>query len=1069
MNPSQLTKKALLKWGGEAIYTQAELLVRRGAVLKADMKDDWISGVIARESASEIYTKLRLLEPDRIESRCPCFTNQHSGQVCPHVVALGIALMLRHADPLREQKYQEDQRRARRLEQVDESAYIQRGPRGTPARLGLTLAPAWQADFWNGRVALSLLLLAGDEILPPERVPRGARYTLSPEDDNLLSVLEDICEGPPAGRLDLAPADFLNVLAVAGHTRLAVAGKGEVVVESIPMPTSLRVDLDHETGELIIFPATELPFSRPGEIPAYLVHNRQGRVFASGHIWPMKNVLPVPYHGIYQAEEVVPRDRVINFLRRDLPSLQALTPVELELTPDLFVAKPGVPAFHLDLQGSKASLRATLRAVYGARSFCAGAPDTQAEFALPDPEDILTYHTRNLPAEAAAVELLLSAGFEADRSATTADTSYTLVGVRETLNFLGSGYPALGRGGWKIAFSGKLAGLVDDLPVVTPVVQIAEKSGGWFDVGFTFDLPGRGALPPAEIQRAINRGDAFLERDGQTLLIDRGAVDSMRAIFNDCQSRESGAPGHFQMPAVYAPFVQASLHALDGIDVEDPPDWREKAAASNRAGGARLKPVPLGPLEGTLRPYQKEGVYWLRFLEASGLSGLLADEMGLGKTLQTLAWLSLPRTDPQARGKPALVVCPTSLVENWNREAETFVPSLRRLVVSGPDRESLFAQIPASDLVITSYALLRRDLDAYRAFQFSVAVLDEAQHIKNRSTQNAVAAKQVNAVGRLVLTGTPVENSVADLWSIMDFLMPQYLGEYDEFRGRYELPIAAGDRDGELAQAKLRRKLHPFLLRRLKKDVAKDLPDKIIKVSFCQLTPDQQRVYNDLLAESRRTIGDLVKAKGFDRARFEILAILMRLRQICCHLDLLKEHHKPGTYEAPSAKLDAFLELLDEAMDGGHRILVFSQFVSMLKLLRTELDQRGLPYCYLDGSTQDRLEQCQRFNLTPSIPVFLISLKAGGTGLNLTGADMVVHFDPWWNPAVEDQATDRAHRIGQKRTVYSIKLIAEHTVEEKVLAMQQRKQAVISATIGTTDEGVMQKLSFDDIRDLIGL
>ena len=542
-----------------------------------------------------------------------------------------------------------------------------------------------------------------------------------------------------------------------------------------------------------------------------------------------------------------------------------------------------------------------------------------------------------------------------------------------------------------------------------------------------------------------------------------------RQIFNDCQSRESSAPGHFLMPSLFAPFVQASLNALDGIDVEDPPDWREKAAACNRSGNTRLTPVPLGALENTLRPYQKEGVYWLRFLEDSGLCGLLADEMGLGKTLQSLTWLSLPRTDPQARGKPALIVCPTSLVENWNREAESFVPHLRRLVVSGPDRDALFAQIPSSDLVITSYALLRRDLDAYRSFQFSVAVLDEAQHIKNRSTQNAVAAKQINAVGKLVLTGTPVENSVADLWSIMDFLMPHYLGEYDLFRSRYELPIAAGDRDGEIAQAKLRRKLHPFLLRRLKKDVAKDLPDKIVKVSFCQLTLDQQRVYNNLLAESRRTIGDLVKAKGFDRSRFEILAILMRLRQVCCHLDLLKEHHKPGTYEAPSAKLDAFFELLDEAIDGGHRILVFSQFVSMLKLLRAELDQRGLTYCYLDGSTQDRLEQCQRFNLSPDIPVFLISLKAGGTGLNLTGADMVVHFDPWWNPAVEDQATDRAHRIGQKRTVYSIKLIAEHTVEEKVLAMQQKKQAVINATVGVTDEAVMQKLSFDDIRDLIGL
>ncbi len=1053
----------LVKWGGESVYVQAEQLVRRGAVLKADMKGDLIEGVIARESASEIHTRLRIRENGTIESLCPCYTNRNQGLVCPHVVALGIALMLRHADPLREQKYQEDQRRSRRLTEVDPATYLQRSPHGVPASLALTLPPSWASDFWKGSIAVSLLVLTEGDARPAETVPRGTRLALSPADDNLLCVLEDICEGPPQGRFEVTAADFLNILAVASQTRLTVAGKSTLTVETVPVQTSLRVDLDQHTGELLIYPFTKLPFARAGELPVFLANGRQGRIYANGHIWPMKNVLPVPYHSIYQKDEIVPRERVINFLRRDLPCLRALIPVEFELQPDLFVAHPGKPVFHLELHGSRASLRATLTASYGPHRFPSGVPDTQAEFALPDPEDILAYHTRNLPAEKAAVSLLLHHGF------TDEGTSYTLVGTREVLNFLGSSYPALVRNGWKIVFSEKLIQIVESFPVVTPVVQVAEKNGGWFDVGFTFDLPGRGALPPADIQRAINRGDSFLERDGQTLLIDGEAVESMRTIFSDCQSRESNVPGHFLMPSVYAPFVQASLNALDGIDVEDPPDWREKASQRNRAGSARLAPVPLGKLENTLRPYQKEGVYWLRFLESSGLNGLLADEMGLGKTLQTLTWLSLKRSDAQAHGKPALVVCPTSLVENWNREAETFVPDMRRLMISGPDREALFAKIPESDLVITSYALLRRDLDAYRAVQFSVAVLDEAQHIKNRSTQNAVAAKQINAVGKLVLTGTPVENSVADLWSIMDFLMPQYLGDYEQFRGGYELPIAAGDREGEIAQAKLRRKIHPFLLRRLKKDVAKDLPDKISKVSFCPLTLDQQRVYNDVLAESRRTIGDLVKAKGFDRSRFEILAILMRLRQVCCHLDLLKEHHKPGAYGEPSAKLDVFFELLDEAMDGGHRILVFSQFVSMLKLLRAELDQRGMSYCYLDGSTQDRLEQCQRFNLQPDIPVFLISLKAGGTGLNLTGADMVVHFDPWWNPAVEDQATDRAHRIGQKRTVYSIKLIAEHTVEEKVLAMQQKKQAVIDATIGATDETVMQKLSFDDIRELIGL
>jgi superfamily II DNA or RNA helicase len=1064
MLPATITRKNIIGWGGEAVYLQAEGLVKKGAVLKADISGDMVTGVLARNDGSNIYTKFRLLPSGAIESLCPCFTNRSQGLVCPHVVALGIMIMLRRSDPLREQKYQEEQRRARRMAQTADSAFIRRGPRGLAATLNLSLPPSWIADFRNGSVTLALMFNTADRTLPPEALSGGTALALSQADDNLLAVLEDICERTPPAEFQVSAADFLNILDVASAHTLSVAGSNAgLTVETAPVRTVLRIDIDHDNGELIVYPFTTTPSSHEGDLPAHLVSGRRGRVLANGHLWPMKDILPIPYHSIYQQDEIIPRDKVINFFKRDLPSLQSIATVEFEVPPDCFIIRPGKPAFRLDLQGTRASLRATLSATYGQQTFPAGAPDIHSEFSQPDPDDILVYNTRNLTMEQAAVAALEEYGFEPD------NPGHTLVGTREVMNFLGSGHPSLRRSGWKINFSGKFAALADSLPTVTPVVQISQNMSGWFDIGFSFEyLDGR-HLPDAEIQRAINRGDSFFERDGQTVLLDREAVESMRAVFNDCRSRESKTPGHFMLPDIYAPFVQASLNAIDGIDVEDPPDWRQKAAASNRASNQHFAPVPLGDLDRVLRPYQKEGVYWLRFLETSGVNGLLADEMGLGKTLQTLAWLNLPRTDSAAAGRPSIIVCPTSLVENWSREAEKFVPQMRRLVINGPDRAALFAQIPEHDLVITSYALLRRDLDSYRPHRFAAAVLDEAQHIKNRSTLNAVSAKQIAADCRLVLTGTPVENSVADIWSIMDFLMPEYLGDYETFRYNYEMPIAAGDRAGELAQAKLRRKLHPFILRRLKKDVAKDLPDKIVKVSFCQLTTDQQRVYNDLLAETRRKTGDLVKAKGFDRSRFEILAMLMRLRQTCCHLDLLKNRHQTGAYENPSAKLDAFFDILDEAIDGGHRVLVFSQFVAMLKLLRDELDNRALPYCYLDGSTQDRLAQCARFNRDPSIPVFLISLKAGGTGLNLTGADMVVHFDPWWNPAVEDQATDRAHRIGQKRTVYSIKLIAEHTVEEKVLAMQQRKQAVIDATVGATDAAVMRQMSFDDIRGLLGI
>ena len=314
------------------------------------------------------------------------------------------------------------------------------------------------------------------------------------------------------------------------------------------------------------------------------------------------------------------------------------------------------------------------------------------------------------------------------------------------------------------------------------------------------------------------------------------------------------------------------------------------------------------------------------------------------------------------------------------------------------------------------------------------------KHIKNRRTRNAKAAKNLSARQRLVLTGTPIENSVADVWSIFDFLMPDYLGDYETFKAGYETPIGEGGAEGEAAQSKLKRKLHPFILRRLKKSVAKDLPDKLVKVSYCPMPEETQREYNATLQRER----------GGAKTKFEMLALLMKLRQI-----------------ASRGKVDAFLDVVDEAVGGGHRVLVFSQFVKQLAVLRRELEAIGVPYCYLDGSTKDRLGECERFNRNPEIPVFLISLMAGGTGLNLTGADMVIHYDPWWNPAVEDQATDRAHRIGQKKKVYVVKLIASGSVEEKVLALQRRKQALIAATVSTTDAAIVEKLTTEDLAELL--
>lgn len=706
-----------------------------------------------------------------------------------------------------------------------------------------------------------------------------------------------------------------------------------------------------------------------------------------------------------------------------------------------FIEIPVSPKFYALVSGSRAALSIELDAYYGDIDFPCCSTQPERTVYLEDPDDDLVRRVRSMKSEKDAVAALGKWGFEPGYG--DGDFKLYLTDPQKVLNFLGAGLPAIRRRGWRVDLSERLMTLTDTMPSLVPVVKIKDATRGDFDVSISFDAMGR-EISPVEVQAAINRGDGYIMKDGAVILLDNTAIDAMRSVFGDCALAKSDAPeGWFRVKGVYGSYVKSSLDLLDCIDLDDTAAqrWREEAARQNdRNPDAKFEPIALGPLDRTLRPYQKQGVYWMRFLEEAGLSGLLADEMGLGKTLQTLTWLSLPR------GRlPALIVCPTSLVRNWEAEAQKFTPWLKVLVVSGPNRADDFAKIPEADLVVTSYALLQRDFEAaYCDKEFSALVIDEAQHIKNRDTKNARAVKAVNARRRLALTGTPIENSVMDAWSIFDFLMPDYLGDYETFKATYENDMS------DESLARLKRKIHPFIMRRVKKSVAKDLPDKIVKVSYCPMSDEAQREYTAALAKTRRDAGGLVRQKGFAKSKFEILAMLMKLRQI-----------------ASRAKVEPFMEQLTSAIEGGHKILVFSQFVSTLKILRDELRSSRVPCCYLDGSTKDRLGECDRFNRDPQIPVFLISLMAGGTGLNLTGADMVMHYDPWWNPAVEDQATDRAHRIGQKKTVYVMKMIASGSIEEKVLALQRRKQAIIAATVDTTDAAVMETLTADDLRDLL--
>ena len=1059
-----VTKKMLVDWAGQQIVREAEQMVERGQVLEAEYAPPRIHGVVLSNNR-ELKTSLKLLTDGTVESECPCWANRERGIICAHVVALAWTLVKRAADPDRQAKYEAEQNRASRLAAVDESAYIPRATEDTPgavaARLLITLDEDWQ-DGWN-REAIGLRpeLECRGERFALDTVPRTHPFTFSRHDESLLYVLEDMAQGPPPAHLEVARSDFLNIVALHAGNQLRRANATPITVNEVRLATHLRMDLDAENGELILIAHTELPYLKPGRFPFYLVAGRQGWAYGADNLWPLETVLPAPYHGIYVEPVVVERPGVLRFLDHEIGALSACVRIETDIVRDLFTIEPATPRFRLHVRGSPASLTASLFAQYGPVELTAAKPDAAGGFAQPDPDDLMRYTVRNPPVEDEALARLRALGLVGE----CGDTLTPIVGKREVLNFLGQSVPALRRLGWRVDMEGRVTDYFDSLDFATPVVHIEEKPGDdTFDVGFDFEHGTEGSrLTHAEIQQAIRMGNAFLSKGDNIVLIDTEAIDAMLGVFSDAATAESEQAGHFRMSTWYAGFVKASLDSLDGVDVEDTPAWRRSAEQANRT--ARVEPVEIRPpLGDLLRPYQRDGAAWLRFLETGGFGGLLADEMGLGKTIETLAWLQLERHLPDARGKPSLVVCPTSLVDNWAEEAERFTPGKCILTMMGPDRHDRWSQVPEADLVITSYTLIRRDLDRYVQHEFAAIILDEAQHIKNRSTQNAQAAKQLRGHHRVVLTGTPIENSVSDLWSIMDFLMPGYLGTHETFRTHYEKPISGSGPEAVQAQAKLKRKLHPFLLRRRRADVAKDLPPKIQKTSFCLLTPDQRKVYETWLETSRTRLTTMVRKRGFQSCRMEILTTLMRLRQICCHLGLLK---LPGLNpDRPSVKTELFFELLDEALDGGHRILVFSQFVSMLRLLRNELDQRKVPFCYLDGSTKNRMDVVREFNTNREIPLFLISLKAGGTGLNLTGADMVIHFDPWWNPAVEDQATDRAYRIGQKRTVYSIKLIAKDTVEEKVLAMQEKKRAVIEATI-ESDKAMIQSLTWEDVQDLL--
>lgn len=524
--------------------------------------------------------------------------------------------------------------------------------------------------------------------------------------------------------------------------------------------------------------------------------------------------------------------------------------------------------------------------------------------------------------------------------------------------------------------------------------------------------------------------------------------------------------GEVSLPVQRSLYLNQLLKGIKGTEIIKNSEYKEIVNNLSKEGLEEELKVPEN-LNSVLRYYQKTGFKWLKVLDNYKFGGVLADDMGLGKTVQMLSVVVdyvQNESKLENNKRASLVVSPSSLTLNWQNEVTKFTDELKTLVIRGTleERKRQIEKIDNYDLVITSYDLLKRDIDLYKNknYQFRYIIADEAQYLKNSNTQNAKAIKQLKADTRYALTGTPIENSLAELWSIFDFIMPGYLFNYRKFKSMFEMPIIR-DND-EKTMNKLKMLIEPFVLRRKKNEVLTELPDKTVTVLNNEMGEEQRKIYLNYLAQAKQELAEEFEFKGYEKSQIQILAALTRLRQICCHPSLFIDGYNSG-----SSKLDQCVEILEEAVNSGHKILLFSGYTSMFELIEPHLKEKNINYSKLTGSTKvdERIKLVDEFNENPEIKVFLISLKAGGTGLNLTGADMVIHYDPWWNLGAENQATDRAYRIGQKNNVQVYKLITKNSIEEKIYELQKRK-ADLADSMLSTKTSFVNKLSREEIMNL---
>ncbi len=1045
---------------------------RDGHVTILEYSDNFVVCEVAGSEGYDYEVEISFSGKNRIHFSCTC-PQAEVAHICKHMVASALAV----SQYLKSDEVQNDWQY--RLGQA-----LEKSPRrktGANAQKYTAFYLLQSTQYYQGReffLAPSIVKASDWTTLRGLALPLEEINQLLNEDRAWVRYLEQPYQAVnPTGCINLPPESiaffnftvnsagyyhqfsnfgpYLSLLAKMGIPLFLMGERKKIGerVEIVSQPVEVRAALARDDGKLSLQAGIELNgqlFTSSKE-NMYLVSENPPWALLGRYLAPVANPESLSLLSSLPLEIPVEDEDV--FREKYFRQIAERVPIDGEAVTWEDVTEDALPRLYL--RNDEGTLRADLRFGYGDYEALADPnPPTLTMIDIPGSWSMARIQ-RQAGREAAFYDQLTDAKYGLKRAGR--DQPYATYEMRARVHpfdFLMHSIPALTAAGFEIYGDRESLGKVNKNP---PTIRLNITSGiDWFDLQAVVQY-GDQEVPLREIRKALKKGDRYIKlADGSIGQIPELWLERYKHLFDLGEETDDG----LRLSDMQLSLVDELLE--DASQTEIVPEFHRKRERLKTMDGVHPVVLPQG-FVGELRPYQKAGVDWLHFLREYGFGGILADDMGLGKTVQVLVFLQSLREQGVSTGSTtgaSLLVVPKSLLANWQRESAKFTPGLRILEYYGTTRKKEPENFNDYDIILTTYGTMLKDIEHLREYRFHYAILDEAQAIKNALAQSSKAARLLNAEHRLSMTGTPVENNTFELWSQFAFTNPGLLGHVDYFKREFATPIESRG-DGDTAKL-LRRMVYPFILRRTKQQVAPELPPRTERLIYTDLEPAQRKLYEHTRERYRSELLGLIDETGMNDARMKILEGLLRLRQICIHPQLVEP-----TYKGEVAKFEALLETLETLKAEGHKALVFSQFVQTLRLLEVEMKKLGLAYTYLDGKTKDRQAQVDLFQNDETIPFFLISLKAGGVGLNLTAADYVLHLDPWWNPAVEMQAADRAHRIGQDKPVFIYKFIARDTVEEKILELQGRKKDLVEQLI-SAEGSFFKSITREDVQVLFG-